>query len=320
MRNKQSIPDALAADDQAGESLDVLYFPIQLPHDLPIRMHYPHDHPDWPIQQLHVHACWELGVCFSGDGIFMVGSKLMSFAQGTVSLIGPDEPHLAQSLPGTISRWAWIYFDPFALTVNLDPAMQSLDPTLLRGAAFNNLIHSDEHHLILPLLKELVTEMQCTHTDHDVMVRTLISQVLLYFKRLRPQPEPLNNSPDLPNRHALARLAPAMQFMAKQYADPMCVEALAQMCDVSESHFRRLFHEAHGQSPQRYWLSLRVRMGSSLLRSSDLGVLEISQMVGFHSLSSFNRHFKQILGTTPSQWRQVSKAEKNRFLPQRTQR
>jgi AraC-like DNA-binding protein len=45
-------------------------------------------------------------------------------------------------------------------------------------------------------------------------------------------------------------------------------------------------------------------MAASLLTGSQHTILAISQLVGFESLSSFNRLFKQIMGQSPSQWRQ----------------
>lgn len=291
------------ADTQQTSVLDIQYFPIRFSDDLPITMHYPHVHPDSPIQHLHMHDCWELGHCFDGDGIFMVGSKLMSFTTGAVTLIGPDEPHLAQSLTGTKSRWAWIYFDPFALMTCIDPTMQHLDPSPLKGNHFSNLVTEDQHPLLAELLKALVSELQTPQADRTVMLPSLFAQILLQFKRLSPHVALADDVDTTPTRHLLARLAPAMQYLARHYAQPLSVDALAQMCHVSESHFRRLFQDAHAMSPQRYWLTMRIRMAMSLLRSSNASILDISQQVGFQSLSSFNRHFREIQGVTPSQWR-----------------
>lgn len=267
-------------------------------------MHYPHVHPDRPIELLHVHACWELGYCFEGRGIFMVGSKVMPFSAGTVSLVGPDEPHLAQSLNGTSSRWAWLYLDPLPLVSMLAGDLEQLDPTPLCGATFENLKQLAGNDPLRVAMVSLVSELQEQADGQTTMVRALVSQILLLFRRRYDlMPDKASDESRQTHRH-LHRLAPALTYMATHYQDHLDVPMLAKKCSMSESHFRRCFIQAMDVSPQVYWQRLRVRMAASLLASSDQTILSISQSVGFESLSSFNRLFKQIMGQTPGQWRQ----------------
>lgn len=289
--------------NRSSQPLEIRYWPIDLPQSLPVKMHYPHEHADDPIRMLHVHNCWELGYCFEGGGIFMVGSKVMSFSAGTVSLIGPDEPHFAQSLPGTTSRWAWVYFNPAALLCSMDAMASCARLDSLRGTAFANLLDSGQAGYLGRRMRELVDELKADHTDQSAMVRAMVTQITLNWLR---QHADLPQQSDDATGHTgslMQRLAPAMTYLASHYAQHLCVDKLAEMCDLSESHFRRLFREALGQSPQAYWLSLRIGMAASLLLSTDQAILPISQQVGFETLSSFNRAFKQNMGVSPSAWR-----------------
>ncbi len=267
-------------------------------------MHYPHIHPDHPIELLHVHACWELGYCFEGSGIFMVDSKVMSFSPGTVSLVGPEEAHLAQSLKGTSSRWAWVYLDPLLLLSMLAGDLEQLDPTPLRGAAFENLKQLASDDPLRVAMQSLVAELQEQAVGRTTMIRALVSQLLLLFRRrYMVLPDEMATRSSGPHRQ-LYRLAPALEYLATHYQDHLDVPMLAKKCAMSESHFRRRFIQAMDVSPQVYWQRLRIRMAASRLVSSDQTILSISQSVGFESLSSFNRLFKQIMGQTPGQWRQ----------------
>tara|TARA_Y100001933_G_scaffold262971_1_gene322754 strand:- start:102645 stop:103598 length:954 start_codon:yes stop_codon:yes gene_type:complete len=294
----------LSNDENRSKSImPVRYYEIDLPSALPIRLHYPHVHPDHPIDLLHVHRCWELGYCFEGSGIFMVGSKVMEFGPGCVSLIGPDEPHLAQSLPGTTSRWAWVYLDPFPLVGLLNTDLTQLDPSCMHGAAFTNLIHCQEDKTLGIATKSLIQEMQNKTTDQATMIRVLVCQILLLFRRQYSKVSDKSSTPSQQLHLQLQRLAPALEHMAIHYHQRLDVTMLAQLCSVSQSHFRKLFTQAMHVSPQDYWQRLRIRMALSLLRSSDQSILQISQQVGFESLSSFNRLFKQIMGTSPRSWR-----------------
>ena len=81
------------------------------------------------------------------------------------------------------------------------------------------------------------------------------------------------------------------------------MEELAQMCHLSETHFRRVFHEIMNTSPLNYLNTTRILQACTLLRSTEDSILSISEQVGFRSVSSFNRHFAEIMGTQPSTWR-----------------
>jgi AraC-like DNA-binding protein len=75
---------------------------------------------------------------------------------------------------------------------------------------------------------------------------------------------------------------------------------------MSEPNFRRQFRSVMGISPQAYLLDLRLHMACSLLRSSALSILTISQETGFETLSSFNRAFRACFKTSPREWRRAA--------------
>ena len=47
----------------------------------------------------------------------------------------------------------------------------------------------------------------------------------------------------------------------------------------------------------------RISKACNLLRSTEYSILEISEMVGFRSVSSFNRHFMDVMQITPRAYR-----------------
>jgi AraC-like DNA-binding protein len=95
----------------------------------------------------------------------------------------------------------------------------------------------------------------------------------------------------------------ARDAMDRDYARPLDVAALARMVHVSEAHFIRTFKTTFGETPHRYLQRRRVERAMFLLRQTDRSVTEISLDVGFLSLGTFSRTFREIVGETPSQFR-----------------
>ena len=96
-----------------------------------------------------------------------------------------------------------------------------------------------------------------------------------------------------------AALAPAMQYLAKHFAQNTSVTELATMCFLSESYFRARFRELTGMSPTEYRNRLRVEKAEELLGSSLWTVGLVAEALGFCDTSHFYRVYKKITGRTP---------------------
>jgi AraC-like DNA-binding protein len=274
---------------------------MSLPGELPIRGGTPYVQQDHPITFLHVHDCLELGYCYGGSGIFMVGDKVLPFQAGDVSFINHTEVHLAQSAPGTVSEWTWIYLDPLRLAGTLGGNLDILAPTPLAGPGFHNLLSREAHPALNRVVSRLVEELRGGQAGQAEVLRALALELMVLMHRAYP-PEARSSAMPRP-RPDFERVAPALQWVAQHFADPVEVPKLARLCGLSAPQFRRVFQRAIGQGPRAYWLGMRLQLAASLLRTTARSVLEISQDTGFETLSSFNRLFRARFGQTPSGWR-----------------
>src|SRR6186713_3389787 len=91
--------------------------------------------------------------------------------------------------------------------------------------------------------------------------------------------------------------------MDRAYAEPLDVRAVAAVAHVSEAHFSRTFKDTFGETPHRYLQRRRVERSMFLLRETDRSVTDICLDVGFGSLGTFSRLFREIVGETPSSYR-----------------
>ena len=90
------------------------------------------------------------------------------------------------------------------------------------------------------------------------------------------------------------RLLRARDAMDRAYAEPLNVTAVAAVACVSEGHFIRSFRAVFGETPHRYLQRRRVERSMFLLRETDRSVTNVCLDVGFTSLGTFSRLFRQI--------------------------
>jgi transcriptional regulator GlxA family with amidase domain len=91
--------------------------------------------------------------------------------------------------------------------------------------------------------------------------------------------------------------------MDRAFAQPLDVPALARVAHVSPAHFSRQFRTTFGETPHRYLQRRRVERAMELLRETDREVTEICLDVGWGSLGTFSRTFREIVGESPSSYR-----------------
>jgi AraC-like DNA-binding protein/mannose-6-phosphate isomerase-like protein (cupin superfamily) len=81
------------------------------------------------------------------------------------------------------------------------------------------------------------------------------------------------------------------------------VVAVARTVGLSERSLRRRFQSAVGMTWRDYLLQARLLRAMALLAEPVPSVLEVATLVGFDSLSAFNRAFRARTGETPSGYR-----------------
>ncbi len=104
-------------------------------------------------------------------------------------------------------------------------------------------------------------------------------------------------------RSTVEHLRRARDLMDRHYAQPLDLDALAREAGFSRYHFARAFRQAYGETPGAYLSRRRVERAKDLLRSVNLTVSEICLLVGFSSLGSFSARFRELVGSSPTEYR-----------------
>lgn len=101
-------------------------------------------------------------------------------------------------------------------------------------------------------------------------------------------------------------VASAISLMRGHLSDGLSVADLADHVGYSRYHFSRLFAEATGLAPMEYLAALRFAEAKRLLMVTDEPVIDVCAEVGFSSLSTFSRRFRDAVGTAPAALRRLA--------------
>jgi AraC-like DNA-binding protein len=101
----------------------------------------------------------------------------------------------------------------------------------------------------------------------------------------------------------LPHLRRARDHIDRHYARALDLDQLARVAGISKYHFARSFETTYGETPIRYLTRRRIERAQDLLRVANLTVTEVCMLVGFASLGSFSSRFAQLVGESPTAYR-----------------
>lgn len=109
-------------------------------------------------------------------------------------------------------------------------------------------------------------------------------------------------------------IARARRLIHAKLDEPISLGELARTAGLSESHFCRTFKEVTKLTVTDYVTRARIAAARKELLRPAARVSDIAFMVGFQSLSQFNRSFSKVVGCSPTKFREaeLAKAQKSR--------
>ena len=95
----------------------------------------------------------------------------------------------------------------------------------------------------------------------------------------------------------------AKDYIADHKFDAIKLEQIARALNVSKFHFCRRFKLETGLTFVEYLRRGRIEQAKILLHNKSMRVSEIAYEVGFQSLTHFNRTFRKLVGSSPTEYR-----------------
>lgn len=254
------------------------------------------------IQTLHYHSCAEIGICLRGSGVIRVEDRIYNFSAGDLQYVPPGMPHFSAATPGVETRWHWISLEP--LRILEEAGFQKTERLReMQEDSFAGVFRPEEYPFLTALIHRVRDQLLREEPYAREELIFLSGQLLVECARIGKAGAQENQ------KHLYSgKLKPAIRFIRENYPnkEAMREERIAQICNMSCSHFRAVFKRETGMSVRDFILQTRLARAAYLLKSSDSSVLSIALESGFGQASCFNRMFRQSYGLTPTEYRKAA--------------
>ncbi|MCR5272551.1 MAG: AraC family transcriptional regulator [Lachnospiraceae bacterium] len=257
---------------------------------------------DFSSVPLHWHDELELIYIKKGMGTVSVDFVDYDVSAGDLVLVFPGSLHEIKQVKDFSFEYENIMIGPDILeSAKDDPCMAKYISPILDGRIrVPAIVRKD-----LENYKELITPIDNCDNIRRTMPEGfelyLKGQMFLFFYGLYStyKKEPASSS----EKKSFLRVKQILKYVELHYSEHLTIKTVADVLNLSESHFMKFFKDTMGVSFIDYLKDYRLKMAARMLRVSDDPILHIAEDVGFDNLSYFNRSFKSKYGETPSKYR-----------------
>jgi AraC-like DNA-binding protein len=231
---------------------------------------------------------------------------------GDIFLFKPRQRHSIELLHGKLVRQPHVHFDLHEQADSSEVRISFIpikDMTVTELSQFRPDLLSSEP-LYLPtyirlaqpavfeqMLMELIQEFTMKLTFYEVNCKAMLLRMLTYLAR-----ELLwTRSPHIQSHlHTLKNIQHYLYVTEHE----VTLDELSNMFRISKYYLNRLFSGAFGLGPIQYHQLMRLQKAKQLLQYTRLSIQDIADKLGYQSIHSFSRAFKNKEGVPPSYYRQ----------------
>jgi transcriptional regulator GlxA family with amidase domain len=149
------------------------------------------------------------------------------------------------------------------------------------------------------LLPALVTELQSTHELREAHASPLLRGVLVELKRI-VKGEAVDREKHTRSEQRTQAFITELPSTCDQH---WTLAKMASHCGIQRTQLGKVFQKLTGSSPMEYLFRLRMERAKTLLRETDIKIIDIAFECGYGSSQYFANAFKQSTGTSPSGYR-----------------
>ena len=245
---------------------------------------------------LHTHFYIEIFVCTSGELELLFKDRTVKLAPGDVALIPSEFSHSAKT-----------HDTKHFFTVGMLGKQRKEKGSRKTFRAFYDLLNIDQVRIfrgavgISLKLRELTNKQTVDRRFLPLRFASILSELseLTVYEKFGSTASKAKKSISEDTRRFLV----IEDIIYNQYAQNVDIHEIANRLFISRRHFDRIVRERYGKTFYELICETRVTVAENLLKTTDISIEKIALHVGFSSAASLKRHFFEICGETPYEFR-----------------
>ncbi len=259
-----------------------------------------HFDPTW-----HAHPEYQLFFVEEGTGTRFIGDSIKLFKPGELVFTGPHLPHLWRSDEKYFDRNNSLKTSGMVIYLNehfLGEDILNKEEFILVKKLFSKSLRGIEFQgetktRVVKMMKDLL-KMQ----GIEKLIQLLkILSCLANCKNIHYiSPEAYTSSL---NQSETDRMNQVYDFILKNYRKKITLGQIANVIHMTPTSFSRYFSIINNKPFSKFITQIRIKHACKMLVETDETIANICYDSGFNTLSNFNQQFKDVMSTTPMDYR-----------------
>ncbi len=133
------------------------------------------------------------------------------------------------------------------------------------------------------------------------LLKCYFTEFLIYLKRIGSG-EQIQPNDDARNIVMDSMGEPMLEYVNENLYSNLTMDDLSKHFLLGKTQLYKVFYEKYGKSPMKYYAELKIIEAKKLLRGENYSVTQIADMLGYSSVHTFSRAFKNVEGFSPTDY------------------
>ena len=250
----------------------------------------------------HFHETYELYVLLEGERYYFIDQETYLVKAGDVVLIRPNQIHRTSTAGEPAHDRILLQIEEACLLPLLEECRIHTLGELFRSGASVIRVCAEDQKLVKRLLEEMEGELSVRREYGEMILRLLLIQLLILLSRCQ-QKEEWYQEPEPVRTWKHKKVHEVARYLMKNPETPESLPQLAARFCISKSYLSRIFREVTSFTVNEYKNISRIKKSQELLLCTDCSVTEIAGILGYDTVTYYERVFKRYTGTTPLKFR-----------------
>jgi len=246
----------------------------------------------------HVHSknSYELHYISRGYGTLIIDEKKFDIAPDCLFMTGPGVPHEQISVQNDPMKEYCIY-------LQVIPGKSNQKDELVRTFLDCNFWFGTADENIHQLMKQVFFELENRHSGYQLMLQSVLQQIILSVARLYKTNETINQPKQSSGMNISDQAYLIIEEAFLYDYRTITLDELSERVSLGKRQTERLLQKHYNKTFLQKKTEARMSAACQLLLETDKNIYEIAETLGYSSSEHFTNAFKHFYGVTPSRYK-----------------
>lgn len=261
---------------------------------------------NFSMMSKHIHNEYEIYYLVSGDRYYFIEKQTYYVKKGSLVLIDRNQIH--KTVMANTS-----YHDRILMMISeeaLAAIFKLYDSIDIRSFFANSsgVIDLNEagQNYVENILAAITTELREKHTSFEFAVKAKLADLIVFAYRCKTG-ENAAMQAEIIHSEKYRKINEIAEYITRDYQYNISLADIAQKFFISKSYLSKIYKEVTGFTVNEYINVVRIKKAQQLLENTEYSITQIAELIGYDSITYFEKVFKKYIELSPLQYRKKQK-------------